>query len=112
MMTASGKFTWGLILNISGSLLVVGGIALSFTLIGACIGVPMAVVGLPLAIWGMVWIYQGRDQKQREAIAGGIREGLSRNPETPKATEAALAADGGTWSTQTPSPAPSAGADD
>ncbi len=75
-MTGSEKLTWGIVLNSIGGLLLVGGIVLSFTFIGACLGVPMALVGLPVAIWGTVWMVQGKAEKQAETIADGIRAGL------------------------------------
>jgi len=81
-MKATNKFTWGIILNIVGSLLFVGGIALTLTLIGACVGIPMGLLGLPMMIWGLVWILQGRSQKQQEAIAAGIKEGLKAGQES------------------------------
>lgn len=76
-MTGSEKYTWGVILGIGGWLSFAGGILLSMTLFGACLGVPLAVIGLPVMIWGIVWGYQGRFQKQQEVISAGIREGLS-----------------------------------
>ena len=76
-MTGSEKFTWGLVLSVGGSLAFVGGIALSITLIGACLGIPMAVIGFPLMIWGTVWAYQGRLEKAQEVITAGIREGIT-----------------------------------
>lgn len=82
-MTASNKFTWGVILNVVGWLLFFGGITISFSLIGACIGIPMALVGLPMGIWGTVWAYQGYHGKQQEAIAAGIREGFAGRDESP-----------------------------
>ncbi len=81
-MTASEKYTWGLILSVTGWLLFMGGIALSFSLIGACLGIPMAVVGLPMGIWGSVWAYQGYYGKQQEVISAGIREGLAARQES------------------------------
>ena len=75
-MTGQQKFTWGLILNISGSLSLVLGTIFSLSLIGACIGIPMVVMGLAFGVWGAVWIFQGRAEKQRESIASGIREGM------------------------------------
>lgn len=75
-MTGQQKFTWGLILNISGSLSLVLGTIFSLSLIGACIGIPMIFMGLAFGVWGAVWIFQGRAEKQRESIASGIREGM------------------------------------
>ncbi|HVF71864.1 MAG TPA: YARHG domain-containing protein [Chthoniobacterales bacterium] len=77
-MKAGTKFTWGLILALGGKILFVVGIALSFSIIGACLGLPMAAVGFPLIIWGYVWLYKARADKAREVIARGIREGLSQ----------------------------------
>ncbi|HEX5758095.1 MAG TPA: hypothetical protein VF121_02775 [Thermoanaerobaculia bacterium] len=76
-MTGSEKFTWGVVLSVAGSLGFVGGIVLSMTLIGACLGIPMALISLPFMIWGTVWAYQGHFQKAQEVLSAGIREGLS-----------------------------------
>ena len=43
-MTSSFKFTSGIILHISGWLLIFLGIILSSTGIGACLGIPMIVL--------------------------------------------------------------------
>ena len=75
-MTGQEKFTWGLVLNISGSVSLVVGLLFTATLLGACVGIPMIVMGLAFAVWGAVWIFQGRAEKQRESIASGIREGM------------------------------------
>jgi hypothetical protein len=76
-MTGSEKYTWGMVLSIGGSCAFFGGILLSATLIGACLGVPMALIGLPLMVWGIVWAYQGHFQRQQEVISAGIREGIA-----------------------------------
>ena len=81
-MTGTKKFTWGIILTIVGSLLAAGGLALTVTVIGACVGIPMGLLGLPMMIWGLVWILQGRSQKQQEAITAGIKEGLKVGQES------------------------------
>lgn len=75
-MTSTNKFTWGVLLNISGGVLFLGGIALSFTLIGACLGIPMALVGFPMLIWGTVWLFQAQSQRSQEAIAADVQQGL------------------------------------
>lgn len=77
-MKTGTKFTWGLILNLAGAVLFCVGFAISFTIVGACLGLPMMAVGFPLLIWGAVWIYKARADKAREIIARGIQEGLSR----------------------------------
>lgn len=77
-MTSSSKLTWGIILGITGYLLFLIGIGISFTLIGACLGIPMALVGLPLAIWGSVWMWQGKVKRAEEAIAAGVRQGIQQ----------------------------------
>lgn len=76
-MTGSEKYTWGMVLSIGGSCAFFGGLLLSATLIGACLGVPMALIGLPLIVWGTVWAYQGYFQRQQEVISAGIREGIA-----------------------------------
>jgi len=76
-MKGSEKYMWGIVLMIFGSLALTFGIILSVTLVGACLGVPMALVGLPLMVWGMIWAYQGHFQKQQEVISAGIREGIA-----------------------------------
>jgi hypothetical protein len=76
-MTGSEKYTWGVILGVGGWLSLVGGIALSMTLFGACVGIPLAVIGLPVMVLGSIWVYQARCQKQQEVISAGIREGMA-----------------------------------
>lgn len=75
-MRAGEKLGWGIGIMCTGGLLLIGGVTLSATLIGACIGVPMFLAGLPLAIWGSIWTYQGNASRQAEIIARGIRDGL------------------------------------
>jgi hypothetical protein len=75
-MTGSEKYMYGVILNIVGGLSLAGGIGLSVTVIGACLGLPMALLGLPLVIWGGVWAFQGYHEKQRETIAAGVQAGI------------------------------------
>lgn len=77
-MTGTEKFTWGIVLNLIASGLLVVGTLLSFTMIGACIGIPMILVALPLYVWGIVWVFQGQFQKQAESIAAGVEYGLKR----------------------------------
>ncbi|HEY4592773.1 MAG TPA: hypothetical protein VIJ61_10235 [Thermoanaerobaculia bacterium] len=76
-MTGSEKYTWGVILTIGGSAVLMVGILLSASLIGACLGVPLAIISLPVMVWGIIWAYQGHFQKQQEVISAGIREGIS-----------------------------------
>lgn len=76
-MTGSEKYTWGVVMSIGGSLGLFGGIALTATLLGACLGIPMALVGLPVMVLGIVWTYQGHFQKQQEVITAGIRDGIA-----------------------------------
>lgn len=87
-MTGGEKYGWGVGLTVTGSVLFIGGIALSMTLIGACLGVPMAIVGFPLLVWGFVWAYQGHAQRQQEVISAGIRDGL-RQAQAPPQREVA-----------------------
>jgi len=75
-MTGAQKFTWGIILEFVGFFSILGGILLSVTVIGACFGIPMIVIGIPLMIWGIIWIFVGRSQRMQETVAAGIQEGL------------------------------------
>lgn len=84
-MKTGTKLTWGLILNFAGAILFFVGLCLSFTLIGACVGLPMMAVGFPLIIWGAVWFYKARAEKAGETIAKSIQEGLSRFERPPAA---------------------------
>lgn len=81
-MNSNQKFTYGLIIEISGAFLFAIGVGISFTLIGACLGIPMALVGVPLMIWGTVWLFQARAEKTKEVIAIGIQQGLTRHEPT------------------------------
>lgn len=77
-MTSSSKLTFGIALLITGWLIVFLGIALSFTGIGACLGIPMILIGMPLWIWGAVWVWQGKVKRAEEAIATGVRQGIQQ----------------------------------
>lgn len=81
-MTSGGKMGWGIGIMSGGAFLLVIGVLLSASLVGACLGIPLVIVGLPLSIWGTVWTYQARNQKQAEAIAEGIRNGLASTRQT------------------------------
>lgn len=76
-MTGSEKYTWGIVLSVGGSLGFSGGLLLSATVIGACLGIPLAFIGFLAMVWGGVWTYQGYFQKQQEVISAGIREGIA-----------------------------------
>jgi len=67
-----------MILAITGYFSFIIGLALSFTLIGACFGIPMIIVGLPIGIWGNIWMWQGRVQRAEEAIATGVQLGIQK----------------------------------
>jgi len=77
-MSSSSKFTFGIALLITGWLIFLSGIVLSFTGIGACIGIPMILLGTPLWIWGSVWLWQGKVRRAEEAISTGVREGIQQ----------------------------------
>jgi hypothetical protein len=77
-MTSSSKLTFGFILLIGGWILFFLGLILSFTGIGACLGIPMILLGTPLWIWGAVWVWQGKVKRAEEAIATGVRQGIQQ----------------------------------
>jgi hypothetical protein len=87
-VSSSQKLTWGIVLNVSGLVLLVAGVVLSATLWLACLGIPMVVAGLGLAIWGTVWYVQGRQMKRQEVISSGVREGVKRAREAEKGRNA------------------------
>jgi hypothetical protein len=83
------KLTRGIIMMIAGWGAVMLGIVLTSSLIGACIGIPMLLIGLPFGIWGTVWFYQGMFAKQQQMLAGGIAQGIAQaRQSTPPATMA------------------------
>ena len=65
-------------LLISGWLLVLLGILLSCTGIGACLGIPMIVLGMPLWIVGAIMMWQGKAKRAEEAIAAGVQQGIQQ----------------------------------
>jgi len=77
-------------LLISGWLLVFLGIILSFTGIGACLGIPMIVVGMPLWIIGAILMWQGKVKRAEEAIAAGVRQGIQQAQATISGQQAAV----------------------
>lgn len=77
-MTSSSKLTFGIILTISGLFLILLGIGLTATTIGACIGLPMILLGIPLEIWGAVWVWQWKIKRAEEAIAKGVSQGIQQ----------------------------------
>jgi len=87
-MTADQKFTWGLVLVIGGGLGLLLGTGISTTVIGACLGLPLAFVSVPFLVWGSVWLYHARSQKAQAVIAGGkatdVREGIIAGTASPK----------------------------
>ncbi len=90
-MKHSKKLAWGLTFAITGWIAIVLGLLLCFSLIGACLGIPMILVGLPMFILGAVWLFQYRYSATREIIASGIREGVEQarmNPSAPTAPPA------------------------
>lgn len=75
-MSGTRKYVFGAVLAFGGTLVLVAGIWLTSTVIGACIGVPLAVVGFALIIWGLVWAWQGYAQRHEKTIAEGTRKGV------------------------------------
>ena len=75
-MTASQKFGWGLAIELVSLLTFVLGLALTSTVCGALLGIPLMLVALPCIVWGVVWCFQGRAQKAEEVIAAGVQRGI------------------------------------
>lgn len=77
-MTNGQKHGWGLTVLFTGWFFLIGGMLLTATFIGACLGIPLIIMGLGFTIWGAVWIYQARAQKAAEVIAQGVRAGIAQ----------------------------------
>lgn len=75
-MDAKSKISWGLGLWIGGKLGLLIALLLSMTGIGACLGIPMALVCLPCIICGVVLFFQGRSETAKQVIAAGVRQGM------------------------------------
>ena len=61
-----------------GLLLVVGGIVLSSSIIGAIIGIPLALVGLVIIIIAGVYTYKIRAEIFGQKVGEGVRKELSK----------------------------------
>jgi hypothetical protein len=75
-MDTRSKTTWGLVLWIGGKFGLLMALLLSLTGIGACLGIPLALVCVPCIICGVVLYFQGRSETAREVIAAGVRQGI------------------------------------
>jgi hypothetical protein len=64
---------------IVGSSLFGVGIVISFTGIGACLGIPMVIIGLPMIIVGAIMYSRARSARADAVIASSISEAVSRN---------------------------------
>jgi hypothetical protein len=83
-MNANQKFVSGLALAVIGGLgLILLGLLLSSTLIGACIGIPMVIAGVAFWITGALWAYKAKAQMTKEAIAEGVRAGIETETAKP-----------------------------
>ena len=59
-----GKGTSGYVIMIVGSSFFGVGIVISFTGIGACLGIPMAIIGLPIIIVGAIMYSRAKSARQ------------------------------------------------
>jgi hypothetical protein len=75
----SGKTgTTGYVMMMVGAVMFGAGIAISFTGIGACLGIPMAVIGFPLLIVGAVMRSRARSARVDAVVQQAVSESVAR----------------------------------
>ncbi len=77
IMTGTVKIVIGVVLIVGALLGIKLGLLLTFTLIFACIGIPMILIALVAGGLGIYLCVSGRNQNVREAIAAGIAQGVA-----------------------------------
>jgi hypothetical protein len=75
-MDTKSKTSWGLVLWIGGKVGLLIALLLSLTGIGACLGIPLALVCVPCIICGVILYFQARSEMAKEIIAAGVRQGI------------------------------------
>lgn len=78
-----GGGTGGYVLIMLGSISVGAGVGISFTGFGACIGIPMALVGIPLIILGAIIRSRARDRRTDAVLAQAVASSVSRTTVPP-----------------------------
>jgi hypothetical protein len=78
----------GLAVNVIGWVLVLVGIPLCFTFIGACVGIPMILAGIPMMVFGWMSYVKARsariDSVLQQAVAEGVRQQVVQASQAPQ----------------------------
>jgi hypothetical protein len=78
-MPGGGKGTSGYVIMILGCAFLGVGIGISFTGIGACLGIPLAIIAVPMIIVGAIMRSRARAARVDAVIASSVSEAVSRN---------------------------------
>ena len=70
--------TAGYVMMMVGAVMFGAGIAISFTGIGACLGIPMVLIGLPLLIVGAVMRSRARSARVDAVVQQAVSESVDR----------------------------------
>jgi len=68
----------GYVMMMTGAVLFGGGLGISFTGIGACLGIPAMFVGLPLVVIGAIKYRRARSARIDAIIAHGVATSVAR----------------------------------
>ena len=75
---SEGTGTTGYVMMMVGAVMVGAGIAISFTGIGACLGIPMVLIGLPLLIIGAIMRSRARSKRVDAVVSQAVSESVAR----------------------------------
>jgi hypothetical protein len=70
--------TTGYLMMMVGAVMTGAGIAISFTGIGACLGIPMVLIGLPLLIIGAIMRSRARSKRVDAVVSQAVSESVAR----------------------------------
>ena len=70
--------TTGYVMMMVGAVMIGAGIAISFTGIGACLGIPMVLIGLPLLIIGAIMRSRARSKRVDAVVSQAVSESVAR----------------------------------
>ena len=80
---AKSTGTMGYTILMMGSVFLGIGVVISFTGIGACLGIPMVLVAIPMIIFGAISHSRARQARVDAVIASSIEEGLDKRMPPP-----------------------------
>ena len=83
----NNKMFLGVMLILGGLGAIFFGLLFSLTVFGACIGIPLVMVGLLFLVWGVIWVIQANTSIENDrimaAIQGQTGSGAEHRPENP-----------------------------